>query len=427
MQGQRTRSILAGIATAASVAGCSVAHDQYIVNDAISDRDTIGLTGATSPDPINLDTYIFPEDLIANLQVEDGDKPKPIKDLKNLSLLFVPTQGDIEPAYKKAVNSRTDRNRLQFDIIRRSNEICEVHQGKILANQAILNFSTGLTSTVLSGISAVLGGETAKTALSTASAAVGATGAEANANFYQNLLATAILKKINEIRATEYDRILTEQTKEPDAYPVSQAVLDVAIYHAKCSFFVGVTALASDDDERLSFSQIQNRIKALNEENNRLAPIAKDEKDDRYLSARMQLRFNETEIMRLKVLQRSASGAALEVEEESLAEQTVAITFTAKEGERIQGVNFRRNVVEKYGLAQGLKGCAKNQAGEPQRVTAILSGESAKVDAALEAIKADEIVQRSAEVATETVTQAYEGTGIAIIDAGDETLCGDPS
>lgn len=313
---------LIAVLSTGGLSGCETIHDQYIVDDAIIDRDAVSEDGSATPGPINLDTYIFHEDLISSVQIKSDGAVKSLKELAELDIQFIPNTDPIQSAYKRATGNREDRNRLQQDVIRRSNEICEAHQGRILANHAFINFSTGLTSTVLSGISAALGGETAKSALSTAAAAVGATGAEVNANFYQNLLATAIVRQINELRLSEYNKILVEQSKDLGDYTISQAMLDAAVYHSKCSFFVGVTALASETTETLTFAQIQARIKTLSDENEMLTEILDDENDERRSAAQMQLRLNETDIMRLRVMSRTASGApASLLPEQSLAER----------------------------------------------------------------------------------------------------------
>ena len=230
------------------------------------------------------------------------------EEFKKRKRVIVLTDEEITPAFSRALESEEHRNRLQADIIRRSNEICTAHKGKILANQAIFSFSTRLLSTILSGVSAAVGGEVVKSALSTAAAAAGATGAEIDANFYQNLLATAILNKIDDLRTTAYNRIQAAQTKTKEEYTVNQAVLDAANYHAKCSFFVGVMALATDKQEELTFEQIQARIAALEEENKELSQTMKDDETLK-ASAETRLRINETEILRLRILSRSAPGA----------------------------------------------------------------------------------------------------------------------
>ena len=323
MPGVRLGFVWIALLLFASLSACSRIQGMYIVDTAISDGDTVSTSGAKPPGPINLDTYVFPEDLPITLKYADTDIGKAYteEEFKKRKRVIVLTDEEITPAFSRALKSKEHRNRLQADIIRRSNEICTAHKGKILANQAIFSFSTRLLSTILSGVSAAVGGEVVKSALSTAAAAAGATGAEIDANFYQNLLATAILNKIDELRTTEYNRILDEQKKSPENYTVNQAVLDAANYHANCSFFVGVMALATDKQEELTFEQIQARIAALQKENEGLTQIIAAG-DQRKLAAETQLRLNETEILRLKVLSRSASGAPASGQaEEENAEQ----------------------------------------------------------------------------------------------------------
>ena len=89
---------------------------------------------------------------------------------------------------------------MRYIIINRSVDICNYHKGAILANKSVFDFSTGLLATILGTASGAVGGETAARILGTASGAVSATGLALDANFYQNLFATAIIREIDTSR-----------------------------------------------------------------------------------------------------------------------------------------------------------------------------------------------------------------------------------
>ena len=94
-------------------------------------------------------------------------------------------------AYQKVLMAEKKglRNRLIDEIRTRSDELCDIHKAMILSNAAALDFGAGLTSNILSTVSAVVGGSAA---ISAAASSVGILGTQVRANFYQNLLAPAV-------------------------------------------------------------------------------------------------------------------------------------------------------------------------------------------------------------------------------------------
>lgn len=255
-RGPRSLAAVLGVGVVVALGGCGMLQDKFIVDSAVVDNAGEDSTGKKAPPPFNLDTDCFP-----------GPKP--------------PT-GNCMPAYQM-VWTETDpnkkrllRNELQDLLIGRSNKICEVHQGAILANASEFSLFTDFTSTALATVSAAVGGEAAKTAFSGASAAVGAFGTQVRADIYQNLFATAIIKKIDELRVNPRNRI-NEKQKLPvgaatgETYSLTQAMTDVVDYHNQCSFFRGLLALAEPvKQEPMTRSQIDAEITALNTENNAL-------------------------------------------------------------------------------------------------------------------------------------------------------------
>lgn len=217
-------------------------------------------------------------------------------------------------AYKLALVSKKDRNRLQIIVKERSDEICHAHQSAILANSATFNFATNTISTILSGASAAIGGVAAKTALSTSSAATNAIGANSRAEFYQSILAPAVIRKIGELRKAEWDSIKNRRNSDHTNYTIDEALHDLNIYHAQCSFYVGITALANDEQKEMSFGEINNRISTLRAEAVELGATHKTltdaEQTELANGIMTQIRMIEAEINRLMVLRQSAPGSA---------------------------------------------------------------------------------------------------------------------
>lgn len=181
-------------------------------------------------------------------------------------------------ANKKIARAKRYRNNLQSHVLARSEEICTVHKGQIIARAAVVNFSGNLAAAVLSGTSTALGGALAKSALSAASAVATTGTALYNEEFYQNLLAAAVVKNIESRRSEFWEKtIIAGQEKMVDEYSVRQAIRDAEKYHNMCSFMSGIQALAEKDKRTtLTTEEARAEIKALEKDNLRLSNILTD-------------------------------------------------------------------------------------------------------------------------------------------------------
>ena len=258
-------------------------QDVFIVDAAAvrSDRTDADIKGSKPAPPLNLDTFAFREELITSVTYDVGTgKTTPVTD----------NSRTIRTAYYHAAkgsneqNKILSRNRLQDIIINRSVDICNYHKGAILANKSVFDFSTGLLATILGTASGAVGGETAARILGTASGAVSATGLALDANFYQNLFATAIIREIDTSRKEFFDnKIVPRRTGSTTDYTVDQAIRDANEYHTKCSFFQGVVALVKETkDDPMTRDEILGEIARLTKEMETLeSKFAPGVRDDR--------------------------------------------------------------------------------------------------------------------------------------------------
>ncbi|MCF3628947.1 hypothetical protein RJ527_15845 [Thalassospiraceae bacterium LMO-SO8] len=291
--------------------GCGTAQDLFIVDRALIDNEQAAsdAKGLHAPPPINLDLFVFLDDFRKEV-VWDSDKEKLVP--KN------PDNGEgFKIAYGKAVNDPANRNRLQDVIMNRSEQICTHHKGAILANSAVFNFSTSLLSTILSSVSAVVGGEVAKSAISTASASVNAAGTAVKAEFYQNLLAAAIVNKIVQTRATIKQGLIEKRKLSIKDYSVDQAIGDAYLYHTACSFYEGLVGLTKDKEAPVKTREdIDKEIDALKKESEALRTklaiptgTAGALNADDQRAARVQIDLNNARILGLMQQRATAPGA----------------------------------------------------------------------------------------------------------------------
>ncbi len=304
------------------LSGCGQIREHYIVNAAAVPDADFPSTGYDDPGPLDLSTLCFENDKFNPPKMTDGE------------------EDDIQcnvPAYRKVLaasvnpgptdNPKQMRNNLQDLIIRRSDVVCHVHQGSILANSASLNFGFDLANNVLSSLSAVFTPVTTKTALSASSAIVGFGGTGIKAEFYQNLFASAIVGEIDKARAKKLESMADHRTQSIMDYSMDQAINEVAMYHHLCSFYEGVVALTKDDKpDVMTRAQIDNEIDALRAENAKLrltaigldsgrvldASIQQIDKD----AANSQMGVNNARIFQLQSLRPTAPGSAAEPVEE---------------------------------------------------------------------------------------------------------------
>jgi len=160
----------------------------------------------------------------------------------------------ITPAAKQA---------LAFQLMSLSDEACEKHKSLIISNANAWNIGTGSVTNVLAGLGTVVGGESAKAALSAGAALSNSSRSLVNEQLYANALATTILRSI-ELKRAEAKKQIADSLKADNtaysatgkyspttsAYSAYQLVYDVDYYHQQCSFMVGMVELAKALDNR---------------------------------------------------------------------------------------------------------------------------------------------------------------------------------
>lgn len=252
-----------------AIAGCGFVKDKFLTNAVIvqNQQDQQSLTDELGP--ISLEHYTLARGHVSGFAINGGTEVSNAESTKT-PLYFLAKRYEeksITDAQKNGADARKAkyyRDSLIDTIQRRSEKICAEHQASILANSSTANFTTGFISTGLSAVSAAVGGETIKTVLSTSSSIVNAGGTGIRAEFYQNLLAAAIVKKISQVRAETQQAINQKQKDSSVAeYGIDAALLDVEKYHKQCSFYVGLVELTDDADkpELLTYAETTKRIK----------------------------------------------------------------------------------------------------------------------------------------------------------------------
>lgn len=178
-------------------------------------------------------------------------------------------EGDkYKPLYEAARDGESlARNQLQSKIIELSDDVCEQHKGDVIGNAASFNVVTGIGATLFSGVSAIVTGAAATNYATGATILNGARTA-VNAEIYQGLFATAIIKAVNESREKKKNEILAKQLKGTGEYSVDAAVIDAQDYHFRCSFYHGLVILTEDSKKRAAPSrdEILAKIKLLRAE-----------------------------------------------------------------------------------------------------------------------------------------------------------------
>lgn len=135
-------------------------------------------------------------------------------------------------------------------LIERSTQQCDYHKAGIVATQSIVNGTMGATAGVLGGVGALVTGATAARIFSGSAGMVTGLRAQYNEVFYQNLISTAVVRKIDEMRNTKYASIKAQLGKPMAEYSIHRAMLDIGEYHNACSFYAGLVAL-TDEKQRL--------------------------------------------------------------------------------------------------------------------------------------------------------------------------------
>lgn len=146
-------------------------------------------------------------------------------------------------AAKQASGGKQARNEIVGLSMLASDRIAHQTISGILANQATANMSLGTATTLFSGLATLVGGETTRSALSGAATFTNAERSLLNEEIYQNALATAVVKQIEQGRSSIRALIKRGMDEEIDTYSIHEALADLEAYHNTASFAYGLTKI----------------------------------------------------------------------------------------------------------------------------------------------------------------------------------------
>ncbi len=249
MNTEAARKYILLLVVSVGLAGCATARDAYMVDSLTKEGNKYRSVNPYTqrknlqlvPPPFDLDNEKFPENV--------GDNSAP-------------------SAYKLAIdnNDIETRNRLMDTLVKRSRLICEAHKASIVSNSATANFSFGSITSLLTGLGTIFTPASTVRALSGSAAIVNATRSEFNNVFYQNLLATAVVKSIELQRTKKFSELIVKRSDDVSVYSVDTMLSEIVQYHELCSFYSGLVSL-TDAAARVVESSVEltSRINALEE------------------------------------------------------------------------------------------------------------------------------------------------------------------
>lgn len=158
------------------------------------------------------------------------------------------------------------RNRLAEHLVGLSNDMCAQHKVRIHANASLINTTaTGLAST-LGGIGALVTGSDASRILSGSAGMVTALHSNVNENVFQNQLASAILKQIDNQREAKLKEIRTHYNEGTEAYSAERMLAEVTTYNNLCSFSEALANLGNETKRPPTKDEIRGQIQMLRAE-----------------------------------------------------------------------------------------------------------------------------------------------------------------
>ncbi len=162
-----------------------------------------------------------------------------------------------------AANTKEKKEALAFELMSLSDESCERHKSLIISNANTWNISTGTVTNVLAGLGTVVGGESAKAALSAGAALSNSSRSLVNEQIYANALATTILRSIELKRSEVKKQIYNGLAATPQSsYSAYQMLYDIDYYHQQCSFMVGMVEITKAlENRKPTQSDIKEQIK----------------------------------------------------------------------------------------------------------------------------------------------------------------------
>ena len=240
------------------LSGCAAVKDAYMVDsltrehgDHLLSTTPLLLGSQYVPIPFDIYTQPFPGDPDPTSGKEPGVIPDAACSQSKISLndehYFTQLGNLCRSAYSYAALGSDTKNRdsLLGFLVQRSDKICHTHEAGIISIGSEANFGLSEITTILAGLGGLFTPAATARALSGAAGLVNATRDNFNQVFFQNLLATAIVKSIETTRVAKRGSILGHVGKDKDTWSIDLMIADVEDYHASCSFYAGMVALTS--------------------------------------------------------------------------------------------------------------------------------------------------------------------------------------
>lgn len=161
-------------------------------------------------------------------------------------------EGDDKSAYHlatspPAVGAKDNRvyyrNRLAAALLLHSDNVCVLEKGRIVGREAAINFGLATATSALSGASAIVGGELAKSILAGGANIANATRGHANESFYRNQVTQAITASMDGERARLMKLLATRRSDSIFDFTPDEMIRLVNEYHQACSFEKGLQLL----------------------------------------------------------------------------------------------------------------------------------------------------------------------------------------
>lgn len=133
------------------------------------------------------------------------------------------------------------RNQIQDEILRASEQRCNVYKGYIRRTQSSSNFVFGSLATLLGGLGAIFTDATVARSLAGSAGIVSGINAEYQQAYFSNLATEVIVDGIETRRKRIRNEIaVMQQSHDLSTYTVQAAVLDAVRFHGACTIVEGL-------------------------------------------------------------------------------------------------------------------------------------------------------------------------------------------
>lgn len=142
--------------------------------------------------------------------------------------------------FRKSTTARTDRNEIQGEILRASNQRCRVYETYLRRLQSNTNFLMGSATTTLGILGGVFTAADTARALAASAGITSGVNAEFQESFFSSVFVPVILDGIKVRRNGIYTEIFDNRGKSLEEYPLQDAISDAVRYTAACSVAEGL-------------------------------------------------------------------------------------------------------------------------------------------------------------------------------------------